>query len=300
VYAFDDYVSARQHLKKRRPENSHLVHRRVAGVRAVPEYRISPKLSQTIEESVRAAVPALMARGIKPVLNAYRLSRSGASGRSKWHEYAELRKISACCKTMKMISGPPTLEDQLSVLKQVKEAVDLNRSELELAFNERPFGTVAWLARNLLELAILSEHCAASKENAKEFLLDSARDACDAVNIPDSPLLLNSLQPVRQELLDKAASDGFDIEQGYARISSLARQLGRGDTFKDMNKMFSKYAHPTALAIFSSGSEAEVVLRQKFYELGCNLATSALTILNSAGPRIWEELQANKQSGKTL
>ena len=135
-----------------------------------------------------------------------------------------------------MLSGPPTLDEHLSILKQIKAFVDLNRSELQFAYSQRPLGAVAWLARNLLEIAIWSEHCAASKENAKEFLLDSARDACDALKIPDGPWLHSSLEPTRQRLLDHAAADGFNIEQDYARVLSIAKNLGRGDVFRHLNK----------------------------------------------------------------
>ena len=105
-----------------------------------------------------------------------------------------------CAILLPVLSDPATLEDQLGILKQIKDFVDLNRSELQSAYLQRPLGSVAWLARNLLELAIWSEHCAASKENAKEFLLDSARDACDGLKIPDGPLLHGSLEPTRQRL----------------------------------------------------------------------------------------------------
>jgi hypothetical protein len=198
-----------------------------------------------------------------------------------------------------MVSGPPTLEEQLGILKAIKETVDSNLSALHRAYADRQIGAVAWLSRNLLELAIWSEHCAASKESAKEFLLDSARDACDILNIPDGPWLHNSLRRTRQTLLDNAAADGFDIEQDYARVSAVAKRLGRGDVFKHLNKVFSKYAHPTALAIFSQDSAAaEEALRKKLYELGSTLAESALTILNGAGERIWTEIKGNKQEGR--
>jgi hypothetical protein len=185
---------------------------------------------------------------------------------------------------LNVVSGQATAEQQLSILNQIKEAVDQNLSELRSAYTQRSLGTVAWLARNLLELAIWSEHCAASKENAKEFWLDSARDAFDALDIPDGPLLHSSLEPTRRLLLDNAAADGFDIEQEYARVSSVAKKLGRGEAFKHVNKTLSKYAHPTALAIFSPGGNAQEALRTKFYQLGINSADSALWFLRNPHP----------------
>ena len=187
-----------------------------------------------------------------------------------------------------MISGPPTDALHLNVLKMLKDSVDLNLAELELAVQSRPLSTVSWIARNLLELALWSEHCGTSKENAHVFMLDATRDAADMVNIPDGPLVLTSLKSVRQDLLDKAAADGFDIEQAYQRMNKIANSLGREDTYKYFNKLLSKFAHPTAIAIFSLGSDTEQRLRAKFYELGRNLGGSALVFLNQSATRIVE------------
>lgn len=118
---------------------------------------------------------------------------------------------------------PPTVEEQISVLQRIKEFVDLNRAELELAYSQRRLAAVAWLARNLLELAIWSEHCSLSKENAREFLLDAARDALDALNIPDGPWLRNSLKTARQHLLDNATADGFDMNRTIPAFSGQLR-----------------------------------------------------------------------------
>jgi hypothetical protein len=170
------------------------------------------------------------------------------------------------------------------------ECVELNLSELHQAHQDGRLATVAWLSRNLLELTIWSEHCAASKENAKEFLLDSARDALDSLDLPDA-ILHNNLHRTRETLLANAGAGGFDIEQDYTKVAKVAKALGRGDVFRGFNKAFSKYAHPTALAIFSEGTDAQEQLRHTFYNAGVNLASSALRIINEAGQRIWAEIQ---------
>jgi hypothetical protein len=190
-----------------------------------------------------------------------------------------------------MLSGPSTSEGQLDVLARIKKVVDVNVAELQLAYADRTISVIAWTGRNLLELAIWSEHCAASKENAKEFLLDAARDGYDVLDIPGGPVVINSLKPARQDLLDKTIGDGFDIEQENTRVFNAAKKLGRGDVFRYCNKIFSKYAHPTALVIFS---DEEAALRKKMYELGTGFGQSALNILNDAGQRIWTEMQSSQ------
>jgi hypothetical protein len=43
-----------------------------------------------------------------------------------------------------------------------------------------------------------------------------------------------------------------------------------------MNKTLSKFAHPTALAVFSLGSDTEVLLREKFRSVGLFFASAGL------------------------
>jgi hypothetical protein len=178
--------------------------------------------------------------------------------------------------------GPPTAQEQFDILNQMKDFVNLNLSELQLAHSRRSLGAVSWLARNLLELSIWSEYCAASKENAREFFLDSARDAHDALSVPDGPWLKRSLEPDHQQLAANAADDGFNIKQPYEKVRRIAEKLGRVDPFMHFNKWLSKYAHPTALAIFTDDSYAQDRLRETFYQLGLTLADGALRFLNGA------------------
>lgn len=145
-----------------------------------------------------------------------------------------------------------------------------------------------------MELALWSEYCGKSKEHAQEFLLDAMRDAADVVNIPDGALVLTSLKPVREDLLDKAAADGFDIEQAYQRVSEIAKSAGRTDSYKYINKLLSKFAHPTAIAVFSLGSDIENGLRNQFHELGKDSGLSALAFLNDAHNRIVEKSSATR------
>jgi hypothetical protein len=197
------------------------------------------------------------------------------------------------CDTRGVLSKLPTVEGQLVTLKRIKEAIGMNSSELQLAYSQgSSIETVAWRSRNLLELVIWSEHCAASKENSKEFMLDSARDAADGLTIPEGSWLRGSLQPTRQLLLDNATADGFDIEQPFTRVASAAKKLGRGDMFSALNKSFSKFAHPTAFAIFSAGTKAQELLRSKFYETGMGLANSGLQLLDEAEHRIRAQIIA--------
>ncbi len=181
---------------------------------------------------------------------------------------------------------PVSITEQLGVLKKLKESVELNTHELNIDIKTRTINTVAWLARNLVELALWCEYCGQSKENARELLLDSARDAYDSINIPDGVVSQASFQEVQQELLNKAETDGFDIKKKYTDVGTVAKNLGMSIRFKYLNKMLSKFAHPTALAILSTDSNVHNLLRQKFYEIGISASRSATHSINGHAIRI--------------
>jgi|ERR1039458_4170088 hypothetical protein len=168
-------------------------------------------------------------------------------------------------------------ESQAQILDKIRQSIVLNQERLEYITAQTPVATSAWLARNLLELAIWAEYCRSSQERAQEFMLDGARDAYDALNIPQELLLPSSGHlKLRQELLDKSKHDGFDIEESYTKVANAAKVLDRGPLFRHMNKTLSKFAHPTAFAIFSLGSETEVLLKEKFRSAGLFFARAGL------------------------
>jgi hypothetical protein len=175
-------------------------------------------------------------------------------------------------------------ESHAQVLGKIRQSIVLNQQRLQYITVQTPVATTAWLARNLLELAIWAEYCRSSQERAQEFMLDGARDAYDALNIPQELLLPSSGHlRLRQELLDKSKEDGFDIEESYTKVSNAANVLGRGPLFKHMNKSLSKFAHPTAFAIFSLGSDTEVLLKEKFRSLGLFFASAGLMFTDLTG-----------------
>jgi hypothetical protein len=166
---------------------------------------------------------------------------------------------------------------QAGVLRALKQTITSNTNELELAYKERPIGAIAWFAGNLLELLIWSEYCASSQANAKEFLLDAARDAFDVLDIPEDVMAApNSLQARRQMLIGRDKEHGFNIEDSYTRVANAAEKLGKAEMFKYWNKTFSKFAHPTAFVVISGTVIDEPLLRKRFYDLGLFLSQKAM------------------------
>jgi hypothetical protein len=94
---------------------------------------------------------------------------------------------------------------QPDVLGRLNFAIRENMQDLEVAAGSGRLSTVAWLTRNLLELAIWTSYCARSRNNAKEFVLDAARDAHEAMNVPDGLFSKDSsFQAVRQRAIESA------------------------------------------------------------------------------------------------
>jgi hypothetical protein len=175
---------------------------------------------------------------------------------------------------------------QLEVLKKLKRAVELNLSELLQAFSQRSIGTVAWLARNLLELSVWAEYCKSSPERAKTFYEDSARDALDLLKIlSEKPEKFARDQTInfraeRERLIEKA--DFEKAAKSFLPVHEAAEKLGWKDRFIIANKSFSKFAHPTAIAVIGLlESEDMEQIKIKLYEDGLLFGNEALAQIRS-------------------
>jgi hypothetical protein len=78
---------------------------------------------------------------------------------------------------------PQDLIMQATVIQKLAIAVNHNVTELTRTRAGGPIYTVAWLARNLLELFVWTEYCTKSPENAKQFYIDAVRDFDDIVKV---------------------------------------------------------------------------------------------------------------------
>ncbi|MBV9769363.1 MAG: hypothetical protein JOZ32_07320 [Bryobacterales bacterium] len=137
---------------------------------------------------------------------------------------------------------------------------------LEEAFQAKELSASAWNARNLLELAVWVAYCAQSPENAKRFYDDKARDVFDFLEgVKVLASFAGSSSADLQKLADESKgrivnlviADGYEaIDEAYLRVHKAAEEIGLGLFFTSLNKIFSKFAHPTAMTIFSFPDEA--------------------------------------------
>ena len=169
------------------------------------------------------------------------------------------------------------------LLHNFHTVIEENLQDLEGTHTKGRLSTLAWLARNLLELTIWTMYCAQSENKSKEFVLDAMRDAIDVMNVPDGMFSETfSFQRERSKNIKKAKQDGFEtVVQRYTAVEDAAISLGYGNKFKHYNKLLSKFAHPTAFSVLERDPESTVKLKQKFYEIGSGWAKESLALIEA-------------------
>lgn len=128
--------------------------------------------------------------------------------------------------------------------------------DLQSAYDHKWVMTVCWIARSLLEIFVWVRWCNASELNAEQFDQDQARDFygyCEALhglNIEGRPALKNYTEQLLSGYSEHVRSQGLpNVKNDYKRVRSAAEDLGEGMLFLSLNKILSKLAHPTALAM---------------------------------------------------
>ena len=153
---------------------------------------------------------------------------------------------------------------------------------------------LAWRARNLLELSVWSAYFAKSCENAWRLYEDAGRDAKNVLDVFErwgkgTGQPVDWLSPIadgKDDLSRRAASEGIESLDGrYMRVEDAAGECGLKDMFKVMNKMLSKFAHPTAMQILGmADDEKQSLQRDTFYALGCCFFVGAVSALEKSVP----------------
>lgn len=145
--------------------------------------------------------------------------------------------------------------ERLQVLPYLKTAIEKEARQLRVAHDdERPVSAICWIARNVLELYVWTKYCITSEANAKTFAEDSARDLVDMLDFPQTVLHpgVERIRVARAAIIAWAKKGGFgDIDEEYTKVSAAAKSCGLADEWKMGNRMFSKFAHPTALLVMA-------------------------------------------------
>jgi hypothetical protein len=160
------------------------------------------------------------------------------------------------------------------VYVSLKKAVIDACASLKDAASLSDIAYIAWLARNVLELKVWIGYCASSEQRAEEFYEDSLRDLID-LNLKDPDL--SSEAQVRMEHA-KAAVDPFKAVHKFKRVGDAAIDIGM-TTFAEINKLLSKFAHPTAMNIMASQKGAFTKASRLIKEDAEEMAKQALAEL---------------------
>jgi len=177
------------------------------------------------------------------------------------------------------------------LLAKLIRAVRINASELEMSYCESPLSSVAFHARNLLELDIWIQYCGKSQENARRFLDDSCRDAIGLMKA-ESKSLSKFYASLFKEILDEADRKMTKIakslalredDDNYTRVANAATEINKMDFFNPTNKILSKYAHPTAWSVLADFNEkVEAIYRMSVFSQGVLLAVGCVQNLQKA------------------
>jgi Family of unknown function (DUF5677) len=153
---------------------------------------------------------------------------------------------------------------------------------------------LAWRARNLLELSVWSAYFSKSRENARRLYEDAGRDAKDVLDkferwgqAAGQPVdWLSAIADSKNDLSRRAAGEGIESLDGrYMRVADAAGKCGLKDMFETMNKMLSKFAHPTAMQILGmADDDKQSRQRETFYALGCCFFHGAFCALEISVP----------------
>ena len=148
---------------------------------------------------------------------------------------------------------------------------------------------VSWRARNLLELSVWSTFCAKDRSKSRQFFEDLGKDASNLLNAfqawgeatNQSPDWFQSGANSRDGLADRARLRGVEsIDGKFMGVADAAKQIGITHHFNVMNKLLSKFAHPTAFLILGN-SEALQMQKESAFANGCLFFVGAFTSLES-------------------
>lgn len=131
---------------------------------------------------------------------------------------------------------------------------------------------VAWRCRNLLELWVWTQYYLSNQERARLFYDDKVRDCNDwikaaeklgntiARGTPTFPMedYRSHISAAKQKLVEAAqVFDTASPSNRFKQVSDAATDIGMSQEFASLNKIFSKFAHPTAMTIFTYPDHAE-------------------------------------------
>lgn len=142
---------------------------------------------------------------------------------------------------------------------------------------------LAWRARNLLELCVWSKYCEGDRKAARRLYEDGGRDVRDLYEKvlafgkaghftgPTPPNWSDPFDKALQDLDGRAKAEGIESLDGAPTlVHNAAVKCGIGEKYVLVNKMLSKFVHPSALRMMgNSDAEHEKLQTVSFFSWGC-------------------------------
>ena len=176
-------------------------------------------------------------------------------------------------------TGIPSENWQQRIIYGFAEQIFSEYDELAKQYrNSAALSSVAFHARNLLELLVWVIHCLASEENLRRLYEDAGRDGRELLDVFQkwteawkSDFGSEQIDEARNRLKASAEEKGVStIDGSYKSVGAIAALYPKLDSYYKMsNKVLSKCAHPTALTIVGVPNEAIKQLKDSFWGLGC-------------------------------
>jgi hypothetical protein len=194
-------------------------------------------------------------------------------------------------------ANPLLIEDWFEdMLHHFAAEVGQNTQRISLLLQHRDYNlpTLAYVVRNLLELNVWIDYCCKSKSNARRFYEDRWKDGeglhkafkklIDAIpTAPNRAEIEAALTSFKKTLLQTAATAGLQsLDEDYKKVVQAADDLGSKEVFVAFNTLLSKFAHPTAMTVFTS-LEGETFDRlfDRFFFIGVGLAATGWRTINA-------------------
>ena len=145
------------------------------------------------------------------------------------------------------------------LVAQLMLCLDDSHSRLMQTYTERSpesdlsrAHTLAWITRDILELSVWTYCCISSRQQARAFYEDQNRDAVDLSfaflrllkMAETNPQLAQSVAFIENALQSLSPDDAK-----YTRLQNVAQTMPNGEGYRLLNKICSKFAHPTALVV---------------------------------------------------
>ena len=171
-------------------------------------------------------------------------------------------------------------------------------ADLRRAYEERKVSTLAWLTRNLLELFVWIQYCNLNDENAKRFYDDAVRDMHGWAKAVHELTIFQDGKPdaelaARLDNLNRfAAKRGIaPLADDFKRVSAASKEVGNDMLFSKSNKLYSKFAHPTAWVVATAKSEeADKEVRGMIFKDGAELAVACWLVIRDEIVRLYPEI----------